>query len=146
MDNRNELCQKIREFNRFYTVQMGFLNSGYLGSSYSITETRILFELKTHAECTQSDIVKKLHIDKSYLSRIIKKFAQKGLVEKSKFDGDKRAEILSLTALGNSETDHLIELANERISSQISSLNSEDCDILFSSLETILTVYGRSGC
>ena len=146
MDNCNELCQKIREFNRFYTVQMDFLNSGYLGSSYSITETRILFELKTHAGCTQSDIAKKLHIDKSYLSRIIRKFAQKGLVEKSKFDGDRRAEILSLTSLGDTETDHLIELANERISSQISCFSSEECDILFSSLNTILTIYGRSGC
>ncbi len=145
MDNRNELCQKIREFNRFYTVQMDFLNSGYLGSSYSITETRILFELKTNVKCKQSEIVKKLSIDKSYLSRIIRKFVQKGLVEKSKFDDDKRAEILSLTSFGDAETEHLIDLANERISSQISCLSSEECDILFSSLNTILTIYERSG-
>ena len=61
----DKVIEEIRRFNRFYTVNMGFLDSGYLDSDYSITETRILFEIKVHGTCIQSDIVKTLHIDKA---------------------------------------------------------------------------------
>ena len=71
MSEYKKIIDTIRKFNRFYTVNMGFLNSNYLDSSYSVAETRILFEIKMNESCTQSDIVKILHIDKSYLSRIV---------------------------------------------------------------------------
>lgn len=46
MNNDNKTINEIRKFNRFYTVHMGFLDSVYLDSSYSIAETRILLNLK----------------------------------------------------------------------------------------------------
>lgn len=76
MNNDNKTINEIRKFNRFYTVHMGFLDSVYLDSSYSIAETRILFELKIRGTCIQNDIVKILHMDKSYLSRIISRFCK----------------------------------------------------------------------
>ncbi|MCD8037918.1 MAG: MarR family winged helix-turn-helix transcriptional regulator [Lachnospiraceae bacterium] len=142
----NEVCSKIRAFNRFYTVQMEMMNSDYLGSAYSVTEARILFEIKTHSGCMQSDIAKALHIDKSYLSRIIRRFSVKGLLEKQKCDGDKRAEKITLTRLGNAEADKLIELTNNRITSQISGLNQGECDALLAALDTVITILGKEGC
>ena len=105
MEIYNTTVNEIRKFNRFYTVTMGFLGSGYLDSDYSIVETRILFEMKIHGTCIQSDIVKALHMDKSYLSRIMKRFCKKGLVEKIKSDDDKRATKITLTEAGKKETD-----------------------------------------
>ncbi|MCD8107223.1 MAG: MarR family winged helix-turn-helix transcriptional regulator [Oscillospiraceae bacterium] len=146
MDMYAEVCNKIRAFNRFYTVHMELLSDGYLGSEYSVTETRVLFEIKNHSGCLQSDIVKTLHIDKSYLSRIIRRFSERGLVEKSKCDKDKRAGKLTLTELGNVETENLIALTNSRITSQISGLDQGECDALSAALDTVISILGKEEC
>ena len=143
MDKYDKTISAIRNFNRFYTVNMGFLNSDYLDSNYSIVETRILFELKTHKTCIQNDIVKTLHIDKSYLSRIIRNFCAEGIAEKLRSDDDKRSTKISLTALGLAETDRLIELTNRQIEAQIAGLSSEECERLCTALDTVISILGR---
>ncbi len=139
----DELCSKIRAFNRFYTVQMELLSANYLGTAYSVTETRVLFELKNRSGCMQSEVAKALRIDKSYLSRIVRRFTAKGLVERRKCDGDKRAEELTLTALGTAETERLIALTNSRITSQLSGLDQSDCDALSAALDTVISILGK---
>ncbi len=139
----DELCSKIRAFNRFYTVRMELLSANYLGTAYSVTETRVLFELKNRGGCMQSEVAKALRIDKSYLSRIVRRFTAKGLVERRKCDGDKRAEEITLTALGDWETAHLIALTNSRITAQLSGLDQSDCDALSAALDTVISILGK---
>lgn len=143
MEIYSKTVNEIRKFNRFYTVTMGFLSSGYLDSDYSIAETRILFEINTHGTCIQSDIVKTLHIDKSYLSRIIQRFCKKGLVEKVKSDDDKRASKITLTEAGKMETTRLIALTNKKIRSQLADLSHDECDELCKSLNTVISILGK---
>lgn len=143
MDIYDKTISEIRKFNRFYTVSMGFLDSGYLDTEYSIVETRILFEMKMHRSCIQSDIAKTLHIDKSYLSRIIKRFYKSGLIEKERSDEDKRATYITLTEKGNMETEKLIELTNNQIKVKISKLSSEKCDELCDAINTVILILGK---
>lgn len=143
MDIYDKTINEIRKFNRFYTVSMGFLDSGYLDTAYSIVETRILFEMKMHRSCIQSDIAKTLHIDKSYLSRIIKRFYKSGLIEKERSDEDKRATYITLTEKGNMETEKLIELTNNQIKVKISKLSSEECDELCDAINTVILILGK---
>lgn len=145
MHIQDETVEIIRNFNRFYTVNMGFLNSGYLDTEYSIAETRILFEIKVNGQCSQREIVKTLHIDKSYLSRIIKRFFKAGLIEKRNSEEDKRAVILLLTDKGNEETERLIALTNQQIQTRISSLNVKECRQLRDALNTVISILGREG-
>lgn len=140
MEEHNKTISEIRKFNRFYTVNMGFMNSSYLESKYSVAETRILFEIKMHKTCIQSDIVKTLHIDKSYLSRIVKRFCEKGIVEKIKSDDDKRTARITLTAMGNAETERLIQLTNQQIRTQIAGLSSDECNELCTALNTVISI------
>ncbi len=143
MYSKNRTIDEIRKFNRFYTVNMGFLSSNYFGSDYSIAETRILFEIMTQGICIQSDIVKLLHIDKSYLSRMISRLCKKGLVEKRKSKHDKRAVEIMLTETGKSESEKLIALTNRRIESQITELSSDKCDKLCAALCTVMTILDK---
>lgn len=143
MGEYSKTVDTIREFNRFYTVNMGFLNSNYLDSEYSVVETRILFEIKIHKICTQSDIVKTLHIDKSYLSRIIQRLCSKGIVKKTSSDDDKRATRVTLTAMGNEETDRLIGLTNSQIEAKIVGLSLDECNKLCTALDTVCSIFGK---
>lgn len=143
MNEYDKTINEIRKFNRFYTVNMGFLDSNYLDSKYSVAETRILFEIKIHKICIQNDIVKTLHIDKSYLSRIIQRFCSEGIVQKIKSDDDKRTTKITLTAMGNAETERLIELTNRQIETKIIGLNSDECNNLCAALNTVISIFGK---
>lgn len=143
MGRYDKTINEIRKFNRFYTVNMGFLDAGYLDTEYSIVETRILFEIKMHEKCIQSDIVKTLHIDKSYLSRLMKRFYKNGLIEKVKSEEDKRATYILLTEKGSAETERLIELANNQIRAKISSLTSHECNELCDAMNAVISILGK---
>lgn len=143
MCGHDKTVDEIRKFNRFYTVNMGFLDSDYLDTEYSIVETRILFEIKVHGKCIQSDIAKTLHIDKSYLSRLIKRFYKNGLIEKDKSYEDKRATYITLTEKGSKETERLITVTNNRIRTKISKLSASECDKLCNALNTVILILGK---
>lgn len=145
MNDYDNTIREIRRFNRFYTVNMGLLDSGYLDTEYSVAEIRILFEIKSGEKCIQSDIVKTLHIDKSYLSRIINGFYKSGLIDKVKSDKDKRISYIVLTEKGRSETERLIELTNNRIYAQISRLSPEKCSKLREAMNTVIDVLEEEG-
>lgn len=143
MNEYDKTISEIRKFNRFYTVNMGFLDSEYLNTQYSIAETRILFEIKIHGTCVQSDIVKTLHIDKSYLSRLMNRFYRNELIKKEKSGEDKRTTRIALTEKGLSETERLIEAANHQILEKIQDLNPEECDALCNALNTVISILGK---
>lgn len=143
MVENKKLINAIRAFNRFYTVNMGFLNSNYLDTNYSIAETRILYEIKTSKMCTQGHIVKTLHIDKSYLSRIVKSLCKRGIIEKTRSDDDKRVTIITLTEMGDRETQRLIDLTNLKIEQKIEGLSSEERDKLYEVLGYVASIIGK---
>ena len=143
MDRYDKTISEIRKFNRFYTVNMGFWDLGYLDTAYSIVETRILFEIKMHRTCIQSDIAKTLHIDKSYLSRIITRFCRNGLIKKDKSKEDKRITYIGLTERGNVEAERLIELTDNRIKAQIIPLNLDECEKLCNAMNAVISILGK---
>ena len=124
MDNKNSVVERIREFSRFYTALMGGLDSRYLGSEYSLTETRVMFELLSKSSA--SDIIEKLRIDKSYMSRIIKSFEARGLIVKTVSERDRRINIISLTDKGRAAIEELSARANAQIGGMISDLDEKE--------------------
>lgn len=138
MEDRTKTINQIREFNRFYTVLSGFLNRNYLDSGYSVTETRILFELKQQEQMSANQLIEMLQLDKSYISRLIRNFEQKGLITRQISSVDRRALNIRLTAEGENETSRLIDITNRKISELIEPLDAEACSRLCRAMETII--------
>lgn len=145
MDKKTETIYQIRKFNRFYTVLLGLLDRNFLDSNYSVTETRILFELKDLGECTANDLVEKLHIDKSYLSRILKRFQDKDLLIKQISKEDARSYELELTEAGHAVTEKLIEKSNTQIGLLLQFLNEEECMEICQSMKAITKHLSKNG-
>lgn len=68
------VLKQVRVFNRFFTAKLNIFNRYALGTSYSLVEGRFIGEIGRNEGCTASDIAECLHMDKSYLSRILAKF------------------------------------------------------------------------
>lgn len=92
--------QTVRRFNRFYTRQIGVLQEHLLASPYSLTEVRMLYELAHRERSTASDLCRELGLDAGYVSRILRTFEKRGVVEKRSSSRDGRQVELSLTAAG----------------------------------------------
>ena len=141
MDQKIETINQIREFNRFYTVLLGFLNRNYLDSGYSVTETRILFELKQNSRMSANQLIEMLHLDKSYISRLIRNFEQKGIITRYTSSDDRRALIIQLTAKGQAEVNRLIAITNEKIDELIEPLDIETREHLCEAMGTIINIF-----
>jgi DNA-binding MarR family transcriptional regulator len=100
-DVTDETIAAVRRFTRFYTRQIGLLQDGLLQTPFSITEARVLYELGRRDKPTASALAADLGLDHGYLSRILRHFAEKGLVSKTRAAHDGRQSLLSLTAKGN---------------------------------------------
>lgn len=145
MEERTAVVDQIRAFNRFYTVLQGFLDRNYLDSGYSVTETRILFELKQSPQSSASRLIETLHLDKGYISRLIRSLEQKDLLERQVSAGDGRALLIRLTPEGERETDRLIEITNRKIGQLIQPLSAEDCNSLCAAMQTIMEQFSMEG-
>ena len=90
----------IRRFNRFYTTAIGVLEEGLVGGAYSLTETRVLFELGHRDGTTAAELARDLNLDTGYLSRILARFTREHLLLRARAPGDGRKAILRLSPAG----------------------------------------------
>ncbi|TVX82974.1 winged helix-turn-helix transcriptional regulator [Peribacillus simplex] len=105
----------IRQFNRFYTNILGVLDKHILDSGYSFTEARVILEIGLMEQCIANNLVDKLEIDRSYMSRIINKLSKDGLVMKENSNLDNRTSLIRLTPEGLTIFNQLNERSDEQI-------------------------------
>src|SRR5215470_7901578 len=90
----------VRQFNRFYTRQIGLLRQGMVGTSFSLTEGRLLYEIGRRGTTTAAELVAEIAIDPGYLSRLLRGFVSSGVVVSTRSAADRRQSILALTDRG----------------------------------------------
>ncbi len=143
MTQTQEFIAKIRNFNRFYTNIIGLLEQRFLDRPYSLTEGRVLYEISHIEECTAKKIRENIVIDEGYLSRIIDKFIQQGLVRKTQSSQDRRLYIIVLTEKGRKEFQKLNKNSNQSISQLIEKLSEQQTAELVGMMERIQKLLER---
>jgi len=133
----------VRHFNRFFTRQIGVLREGLLHSPYPLTDARILFELGHRDQVTASNLCRELGLDPGYLSRIVARLEQQGLLEKVRSDSDGRQRLLSLTSEGEKAFALLDQRSHDEVSEMLNDLSEEDQQRLLKAMQTIESVLAK---
>ncbi len=137
MKQNQELVDRIRSFNRFYTNIIGLLDQHFLDSPFSLTEGRVLYEICNTEECSAKKIRESIVIDEGYLSRILDNFAKRGLIKKTPSSQDGRLRILLPTEKGKRDFANINTNSNSLIFQMIEKLSEEERADLLNKMEGI---------
>lgn len=127
----------VRAFNRFYTRKLGVLDQQLLKSPFSLSEARVMYELAHAGDLAAKEIGLALGLDPGYLSRIIQKFGEDGLVARKPLPSDRRQYQLSLTAKGRASFARLERTSQEHVAAMLGPLSGEDRKRLIGAMDTI---------
>jgi DNA-binding MarR family transcriptional regulator/GNAT superfamily N-acetyltransferase len=132
----------VRRFSRFYTGRIGLLREGLHDSPFSLTQSRVLYELAHRAAPTAAEIARDLGLDAGYLSRILRAFRQNGLIARTPSDTDGRQTHVSLTPAGRQAFAPLDRGSDDEAAAMLARLTSAGQARLIAAMGTIEQLLG----
>ncbi len=134
----------IRGFNRFYTRAIGLLGR-YLDAPWSLTESRVLYELFARDGLTAATLCEELGLDAGYVSRILKKFEAAGWLARTPSAEDGRRAILSLTEEGRRVFAPYDKASREATGAVLARLGEADRDRLVAAMGLVQRLMTEGG-
>jgi len=134
----------VRAFNRFYTRKLGVLDQQLLKSPFSLSEARVLYELAHREDPAAKEIGIELGLDAGYLSRIVQKFCEDGLVTRKPLQSDRRQYRLGLTAKGRQAFAKLERSSHDDVADMLAALPRGDGGRLTAAMTVIERLLGAS--
>jgi DNA-binding MarR family transcriptional regulator/GNAT superfamily N-acetyltransferase len=132
----------VRTFGRFYTRQIGLLEEGLHRSAFSLTEARVLYELAHRDGLTASILGQDLGLDAGYLSRLLKRFEDQGLLTRRTAAGDGRRQVLALTPEGQAAFAPLNEASRVEVAALLTRLSAADRTALVGAMARVRRLLG----
>lgn len=140
MSGQRQHIAAVRRFNRFYTQRIGVLRKEWLDSPFSLTEARVLYEIKQRSAATARDIARDLDLDAGYLSRMLYGFHKRGLIRKQVSPSDARQTFLSMTAFGRKAFVPLESRTERQVTAMLGRIPAPEQDQLVSAMQKIETL------
>lgn len=139
-DETTRRVDAVRRFNRLYTRRIGVVQDAYLDSPFSLAEVRVLYELAHRSSPTASELARDLDLDPGYLSRILRKFHDRGLLDRTRSTSDGREQHLALTNTGHATFEPLQASARQQIGVLLHHLSETQQQRLLGAMSTIETL------
>lgn len=136
----NSTIAEVRSFNRYYTSVIGALGEGHLDTPYTLTEARLLYELAQHDSVEVLALRRSLALDAGYLTRILTRFENDGMVTRVRSATDGRRQIVSLSKLGRARFDTLDRRASRDVSRLLSPLSPSEQRRLTEAMRMVRTL------
>ena len=129
--------EAVRTFNRFYTRRIGVLSEGLLHSEFTLTESRLLWDLAHAGTVTASELARRLDLDAGYLSRLLRGFGKRGLLKRSRSKADGREVLLGLSAAGRRAFAPLDARSQEEVGAMLAAIPEGQQQELLQAISTI---------
>jgi len=135
--------EAIRRFNRFYTRRIGALHEGLLASKFTLTESRLLWELAHRDRLTATELARGLDLDAGYLSRLLRSFKERGLIKSTRATDDARHQHLNLTPAGKRAFAPINARSQNDVSALLATLAEAQQQQLLASMANIEQLLGE---
>src|SRR3954470_434488 len=132
----------VRRFTRFYTQKIGVLQEGLLQTPFSLSESRVLYELANREQPPAAELCKDLGLDAGYLSRILRRFEKSGLIRKQASKADGRQNLILMTEKGRKAFAPLNARSRDEVGSMLRSLSDPQQRRLVEALGTVEELLG----
>src|SRR4051794_15101002 len=143
--NADDQIAAVRAFNRFYTSKLGVLDQHLLKSPFSLSEARVLYELAHREDPGAKEIGIELGLDPGYLSRIVQKFDDDGLITRKPLPSDRRQYRLGLTAKGRQAFAKLERSSRDDVADMLATLPRGEGGRLIAAMAVVERLLGLSG-
>jgi len=144
LSNEEVRISAVRAFNRFYTRRLGVLGQRLLESPFSLSEARVLYELAHRDGAAAKELGIELDLDAGYLSRIVQKFADDGLISRKPLPADRRQQQLNLTAKGRHAFAKLDRRSHEDVARMLGLMSETDQQRLTGAMAAIEDLIGAA--
>jgi DNA-binding MarR family transcriptional regulator/GNAT superfamily N-acetyltransferase len=134
--------EAVRRFSRFYTKQIGLLQERILRSPFSLAEARVIYELAHHQQTTATELCNELGLDAGYLSRILRDFNKRGLIDKGRSEADGRKKFLCLSENGQAAFARINARSRREIEATLKKLSPADQARLVQAMQTTEELLG----
>jgi DNA-binding MarR family transcriptional regulator/GNAT superfamily N-acetyltransferase len=141
-DRLDQRVAAVRRFNRDYTRRIGVLREGLLGSPFSLTQARVLYELAHRQQPAAAELCADLGLDPGYLSRTLSAFARDGLITRKASRSDGRRSLIALTARGRKVFKALDARSAGEVRALLAPLPAAGQDALVAAMGRIETLLG----
>jgi DNA-binding MarR family transcriptional regulator/GNAT superfamily N-acetyltransferase len=129
--------EAVRAFNRFYTARVGALRDGLLATAHPLPEARLLFELGRNGAADAGDLRRALDLDAGYVSRLLARLEEQGLVARLRSPQDGRRRRVELTDAGREAYATLDERSAAEIATLLDGLQDGERTRLLDALDTV---------
>ena len=125
----------LRRFNRTWTQRIGALEDSFLGTSLPLGASRLLFEIGPGGATTR-ELRDRLDLDSGYLTRLLRRLTDDGLVEVAPDPDDRRRRIVTLTRPGHTAWRELDDRSEDLAQHLVEPLSDRHRDRLVEALAT----------
>jgi DNA-binding MarR family transcriptional regulator/ribosomal protein S18 acetylase RimI-like enzyme len=137
MQVSGEQVEQVRAFNRDFTRRIGVLSEGLLGSAWSLTQVRVMYEIAHRPGVTAAELAADLGLDRGYLSRTLKGFEARRLLGRAASELDARRQHLRLTAAGQRVLAPLERRARREVRALLAGVDPARRQALLEAMSTI---------
>src|SRR5882724_10839179 len=134
----------VRRFSRFYTRQLGLLQESLVHTRFSLAQARVLYELAHRDTVTASELAADLDLDHGYLSRILRRFGEDGLLAKKRAPDDGRQSLIAITAKGRKAFAPLNKGSHDQVAAMLEKLGPAEQARVVGAMNTVETLLGAS--
>jgi DNA-binding MarR family transcriptional regulator/N-acetylglutamate synthase-like GNAT family acetyltransferase len=125
----------VRRFNRFFTQFVGALDVNFLDTGMSLAEARLLFEIAARGACFADELQAELDLDAGFVSRVLKRFEDRGWIVRSPLEQDRRRRAIELAEPGRLQFERLDRRQHMEVEAALARLGEPDRRRLIDALE-----------
>jgi DNA-binding MarR family transcriptional regulator/GNAT superfamily N-acetyltransferase len=127
---------EVRSFTRLVTQRVGVLEEEYLARGRPLGASRVLWEIGDDGVDLR-ELRARLGLDSGYLSRLLRRLADEGLVTVAVDAGDRRVRVARLTAAGRAERTTLDGLSDAVARSLLEPLSEAERRTMVAAMVTV---------